>query len=77
MNNYQLHAVIIKKPIELNEAQMIASKIINNKNRKFFRETNDSYRFRNISKQKFIKKSFRTKIINPKISLIFGQLKST
>lgn len=74
MNNYDLHAVIFKKPIDLNEAKLIASKIINNKNRRFFRETNDSYRFRNLSKQKFIQTSFRTKIINPQLSLIFGQL---
>jgi len=74
MNDYELHAVIIKKPIDLNEAKLIASRIINNKNRKFFRETSESYRFRNLPKQKFIKTSFRTKIINPQISLVFGQL---
>lgn len=75
MSNYQLHAVVIKKPIDLKEAQQIASSIIDNKNRKFYRETESSYRFRNIPKTKFIKKSFRTKIINPEISLIFGALK--
>jgi len=71
----QLHAVIIKKPINLNDAIKISSEIINNKNRNFYRETNSSYRFRNIPKTKFISKSYKTKIINPQISLIFGLLK--
>lgn len=66
----ELHAVIIKKPVSLDDAKKEASKII--KNKKFFRETNSSYRFRNIPKQKFEKKSFRTEIINPNLSLIFG-----
>ena len=60
--SYVLHAVIIKKPVELDEAQKIASEFID-KSRKFYRETNSSYRFRNIPKTKFIKKSFRTKKI--------------
>lgn len=73
--SYELHTIVIKKPIELNEAQKIASDIINNKNRKFYRETDSSFRFRNIPKTKFLKKSFRTKQITPNISLIFGKLK--
>lgn len=75
MTNYELHAVIIKKPFDLDEAKLIASNIINNKNRKFYRETDNSYRFRNLPKQKFIASSFRTKIINPYLSLVFGKLK--
>ena len=69
-----LHAVIVKKPVSLEDAKKEASKII--KNKKFFRETNSSYRFRNIPKQKFEKKSFRTEVINPNLSLIFGKPKS-
>lgn len=72
---YELHAVIFKKPFDLEEAKKIAQDIIKNKNRQFYRETKTSYRFRNISKQKFIKKSFRTKKVNDNISIIFGKLK--
>ena len=72
--SYVLHAVIIKKPVELDEAQKIAKEYIP-VNKKFYRETNSSYRFRNIPKTKFIKKSFRTKKINKNLSLIFGELK--
>ena len=73
--NYQLHAVIIKKPVKLTKAKQEASDIIKNNNRKFYRETNESYRFRNIPKTKFIKTSFRSKPINDKITLVYGKLK--
>jgi penicillin V acylase-like amidase (Ntn superfamily) len=72
---YALHAVLIDKTIPLEEATKIAQEIINNKNRKYYRETTNQYRFRNISKQKFIKKSFRSKRINDQIVLVFGNLK--
>jgi hypothetical protein len=68
-----LHAVIIKKPFNLNEAKAIARDVMNSKKDKFMRETSTSYRFRNIPKTKF--SSFITKKINPNLSLIFGQLK--
>lgn len=70
---WDLHAVIIKKIIPLKEAEKISQEIIKNKNRKFMRETKSSYRFRNISKQKF--KSFRSHPINKDVTLIFGELK--
>jgi hypothetical protein len=74
---YGLHAVIIKKPIELEEAKRIAKDIIKDNTKSFFRETKQSFRFRNISKQKFIPKTFRTKKIKGKpISLVFGELKT-
>lgn len=72
---YELHAVIIKKPIKLEEAKKIAQDIIKDKSKTFYRETMDSYRFRNIAKTKFDPKTFRTKVINPQISLVFGKLK--
>lgn len=74
---YELHAIIIKKPIKLEEAKKIAEDIIKDKNKSFYRETSESYRFRNIPKTKFDEKTFRTKIIKekPHISLIFGKLK--
>lgn len=72
---YALHAVIIKKPYDLNEAKTKAQEFIKDKKKKYYRETKDSFRFRNISKQKFVKGSFRTKKINENISLVFGELK--
>lgn len=71
----KLHAVIIKKPTDLNEAKQIASSIIKNPKKKFYRETQQSYRFRNISKQKFQPKSFRTDVINKQVSLVYGKPK--
>lgn len=77
MEGYQLHAIIIKKPIKLEEAKRIAENIIKDKTKTFYRETGDSYRFRNIPKTKFDPKTYRTKIIKekPHISLIFGKIK--
>lgn len=73
--SYELHAVIIKKPIKLEEAKKKAQDIIKDKSKSFYRETEDSYRFRNIAKTKFDAKTFRTKIINSQISLVFGKIK--
>jgi hypothetical protein len=67
----ELHAVIIKKPIELNDAKEIAKHFIPS-NKKFYRETESSYRFRNIPKTQFKKGSFRTKIINDNVSIVLG-----
>jgi hypothetical protein len=72
-DDWELHAVIVKKPMELNDLQKIQKEFIKTKG-KFIRETNSSYRIRNIPKTKFIKKSFRTKKINKNISLVFGKL---
>jgi len=72
--DYELHAVIIKKPYKLEDAKVEVKKFIP-ENKHYFRETNNSYRFRNIPKQKFEKKTFRTKKISPNLSLIFGKLK--
>lgn len=73
--SYPLHAVIFKKPYDLETAKKEAKKFINDDKKKFYRETETSYRFRAIPKTKFEKKSFRTKKINSNISLIFGKLK--
>lgn len=72
---YELHAVIIKKEVPLEKAKKMAADIIKDKSRTFMRETSDSYRFRNIAKTKFDEKTFRSKVVNPNITLIFGQLK--
>jgi hypothetical protein len=72
--SYALHAIIIKKPVPIEEATKIAYEIIKNKKKTYMRETKASYRFRNVSKQKFKPKSFRTKKINKTTSLIYGEL---
>lgn len=68
-----LHAIIFKKNIPLEKAKKEAKKYTG-PNKKFFRETKQSYRFRNTPKQKFDPKSFRTAILNKDISLVFGKL---
>jgi len=70
----ELHAVIVKKPVNVEELKEIQNRYIKG-NKKFIRETKGSYRIRNIPKQKFIKDSFRTVKINNKISLVYGKLK--
>jgi len=69
----ELHAVVIRRPISIEKAREIASQYIDSKKKSFYRETAKSFRFRNIPKQKF--KSFRSKKINPDITLIFGEPK--
>ena len=69
--SYTLHAVIVKKPIELNHAKKKAKHFITGKPLKY-RETNSSYRFENYPKGEFEPKTFKTKKINEDVSLIFG-----
>lgn len=73
--SYELHAVIIKKTVPLVKAKKMAHDIIKDKSKSFMRETTDSYRFRNIAKTKFVESTFRSKVVNPDITLIFGKLK--
>lgn len=70
---YELHAVVIRKDVGLDKAKEIAREYIP-KNKKFYRETGTSFRFRNIPKTQFKKKSFRTKKLNKDVSLIYGDL---
>ena len=74
--SYALHAIIIDKQIPMADAIRISKKFIP-ANRNFFRTTEDSYRFRNIPKQRFDKTSYRSKVINQDITLIYGKLKQT
>jgi len=69
-----LHAVIVKKPYDLQEARAVARDVMKSKKDKFMRETSTSYRFRNLPKTKF--SSFVTKVLNPQVSLVFGNLKN-
>lgn len=70
---YELQVVIIKKEVDLDKAIKIAEEFIK-KEKPLMRETKDSYRFRNIPKTKFKSTSFRTKKVNDKVSLVFGEL---
>ncbi len=72
MEDLYLHAVIVKKPISVALARLKAQKFIRNKNKTFFRETEDSFRFRNIPKGFF--KDFLTKKINDEVSIVLGHL---
>jgi len=74
-DNYALHAVIFKKPNTLENVIQHSQQFIDKKGIPFIRETNTSFRVRNIPKTKFINKTYRTKKINKEISLIFGELK--
>lgn len=71
-SKYKIHAVIFKKPYNLQTAKMEARHILKSKKDKFMRETKGSYRFRNIPKQRFNSDSFRTQKVNPHISIIWG-----
>jgi hypothetical protein len=71
---YALHAIIIDKSVGLDKAKKIAQDIIKDTSKTFYRETTDSYRFRNIAKTKFKSSTFRSKVINPTTTLVFGEL---
>ena len=72
----KLHAVILNKnDYTLSQAKEKASHFIP-PSRKYYRQTENSYRFRNISEQKFEPGSFRGKKVNNNVTLIFGKLKS-
>lgn len=77
-SNLKLHAVIIEKPVSLDDAKKIAAEIIKDSSKTFYRETESSYRFRNIPKTKFNPDSYVSKIIKkkPHTTLIFGKLKA-
>ena len=70
---WALHAVLISTKESLEKAKKQSQDIIKDKNRSFYRIEGEHYRFRNLSKQKF--SEFRSKIVNPNITLVFGKLK--
>jgi hypothetical protein len=71
---YELHAVLVNKKLGFDEAFKEAKEFIDKKTF-FHRETKNQYRFRNIPKQKFEPKTFKSKKINENITLVFGVLK--
>jgi len=73
---YALHAVHVnKKHHNLDEARHIAQDIIKNSKKKFVKETNHAYKFRNHAKQKFLPKSLERKKISKSTTLVYGQLR--
>lgn len=68
-----LHAVVINKPVPLALARLKAQRFIRNKSKTFFRETEDSYRFRNLPKTVFT--DFVSKKIDDEITIVMGHLK--
>ena len=76
-NNYALHAIIVKKPVTMEELNKIHNDFIKNKKKMFVRETPKSFRIRNIPKTKFIKGTYKTKKVkgHPNLSMVFGELK--
>ena len=67
-----LHAIIVKKPIELETAKDIAMHFTK---KKYYRETSKSYRFRHYPKTAFEPNSFQTKKLSKNVSLVFGKHK--
>lgn len=71
---YALQKVQIRNTIPLEEAEAHYKKITKKKPRKI-RESKNFYQFRYLPPTKFEKRSFRTKVVNNDIHLIFGKLK--
>jgi hypothetical protein len=71
---YALQHVQIRNTIPLEEAEAHYKKITKKKPRKV-RESKNFYQFRYLPPTKFEKRSFRTKVVNDDIHLIFGKLK--
>lgn len=72
---YALHAVEVKNNIDIEKAKMIAQEFIKDKKKKMYKESKNFFRFRNIPKQKFKPRSFKSKKINEDIILVYGILK--
>jgi hypothetical protein len=73
MEKLYLHTVVVNKPMPLALARLKAQRFIRNSRKIFFRETEDSYRFRNLPKGFF--KDFVSKKIDEEITLVMGHLK--
>lgn len=73
---WKLHSVIVHKPVSLIEAKKHAKHIIKGEKGYRLREDPASWRF-SFNKNAFIKTSFRSKVINKDITLVYGKLKIT
>ena len=69
-SKYKIQSVIIHKPMALEKAKKAARKIIGKEEH---RETENSYRFKNMSKKEFDPATFKSKVINEHITLVVGK----
>ena len=71
-----LQAVVVhKRPgLAFEDARKMAQSVIQNGRKKFVRETESSWRFRNIPKTEFVLGSFVSKVVSKDMTLIFGHL---
>ena len=72
-----MHAIIVKKQNGVSskeKARQIGHKY-HNHIPGFVRETSTSFRVRVVPKTKFNRKTFRTKLINKDVSIVYGKLK--
>jgi hypothetical protein len=74
MDKYALQKVEIRNTIPLAEAEKHYKKITKKKPRKV-RESANFYQFRYLPPTKFESRSFRTKVVNDDIRMVFGKLK--
>lgn len=72
---WALHVVIVKKPCSKADLERYRHDFIENRKLTFIRETETAFKIRNIPATNFIRESYRTKIVNPQISLVYGKLK--
>lgn len=73
---WALHSVIVHKNVPFETAQKYAMDIINDPTKTYYRIDSDSYRFRNYPKTYFDSKTFKSKVVNKNITLVFGELLS-
>jgi hypothetical protein len=69
-SKYEIQSVVIHKPMTLEKAKKAAKKIIGKDEH---RETDSSYRFKNMSKKQFDPDTFKSKVINKDITLVVGK----
>ncbi len=72
-----LHAIILHKPKFKNKEQALSyahAHFPHEKEKKFVRETESSFRVRIVPKTKFDKTSYVSKQVNPDMTLVFGKL---
>jgi ABC-type antimicrobial peptide transport system ATPase subunit len=72
---YVINSVIVSRTIPLEKAREMAQKFIKNPNKTYYRLTENSIRFRDYPKTQFDSSTFRTKVINKDISIIYGKLR--
>ena len=67
--------VVTREEFPLEKAREMAQKFIKNPNKTYYRLTENSIRFRDYPKTQFDSSTFRTKVINKDISIVYGKLR--